>query len=72
MTMLKHEPRSFTLQRTKALHLQRVANGWLVWLAGSPHTPHHTYLYLYDNGQIERVTEGPHGEIDILTIPEGT
>lgn len=61
-------PFSFPIQTTKQLHVVRVDNGWLVWLLGSPHTPHHTYLHLFDSGRIERVTEGPHGEMHILTV----
>lgn len=62
---------SFPIQPTKFLHMRRVDNGWLVWLHGSPTTRHHTYLYLYDNGRIDRVTEGPGGDLNILTVREG-
>lgn len=51
---------------TKALAVKRVANGWLVWLNGTPATPMNTYLYLHDDGVMQRVTEGP-GRVDIQT-----
>lgn len=62
---------SFPIQPTKHLHVQRVDNGWLVWLHGSPSTAHHTYLHLFDSGRVERVTEGPGGDIRILVVTEG-
>lgn len=48
-----------TIQPTKLLTLKRVNNGWIVWIAGSPETASHAYLYLYDTGDIERIQEGP-------------
>ena len=64
-----HINHSFPIQPTRQLHVRRVADGWVVWLLGSPHTPHHTYLYLRDDGRMERVTEGG-GEIHVLHIKE--
>lgn len=61
-------PRSFTIQPTRWLHIRRVDDGWLVWLHGSPHTAHHTYLYLRDNGTVQRVTEGPGGDLHVLEV----
>jgi hypothetical protein len=58
----------FPIQPTKHLHVRRVDDGWLVWLHGTPHTKHHTYLYLYDTGQIDRVTESADGDIAILRV----
>lgn len=57
----------FPIQATKSLSVKRVDNGWLVWLAGSPETPHHTYIHLHDDGSMQRVTEGP-GEINIIDV----
>jgi hypothetical protein len=68
--MIPVSTNSFPIQPTKHLHVVQVDNGWLVWLYGSPHTKHHTYLYLYNNGRIERVTEGPGGDINILVVKE--
>ena len=57
-------------QPLRGLHYKRVDNGWLVWLNGSPHTVHNTYLYLYDTGKVQRVTEGP-AFVDIVTFNDG-
>jgi hypothetical protein len=62
---------SFPIQPTKHLHVQRVDNGWLVWLHGTPYTRHHTYLYLYDTGRVERVTESTDGDINVLVVTNG-
>ena len=61
-------PIDFPIQPTKRLHMRRVDNGWLVWLHGSPHTKHHTYLHLFDSGRIERVTESADGDLHVLVV----
>ena len=60
----------FTLpiQPTRVLHMRRVADGWLVWLLGRPNTAHHTYVYLRDDSTVQRVTEGPGGDLHIIDI----
>jgi hypothetical protein len=57
----------FTIQPTRVLSVRRVDDGWLVWIGGAPETVHHTYLYMHDDGAIERVTEGP-DVIDVLKV----
>jgi hypothetical protein len=55
---------------TKKLLFKRIADGWIVWLAGNANTHLQTYLRLHDNGNIQRITEGPDGRFDVLTIRE--
>jgi hypothetical protein len=59
---------TFPIQATRYLHVRRVDDGFLVWLLGTPHTKHHTYLYLHDNGTIQRVTESGDGDLFVLDI----
>lgn len=47
------------VQPTRVLHVRRSGDAWLLWVAGSPDTAHHTYIVLYDDGRVQRVTEGP-------------
>lgn len=55
------------VQQTRTLHIRRSSDSWLVWLSGTPETPHYTYLVLYDDGRVQRVTEGP-DELRILDV----
>lgn len=57
------------IQPTRLLTTKRVDNGWLVWIAGSPETAYHTYIHLYDTGDMERVTEGP-DTIDVVKLQQ--
>lgn len=59
---------SFPIQPTRVLRMRRVADGWLVWLLGRPDTAHHTYVYLHDTGAVQRVTEGPGGDLHVLDV----
>ncbi len=54
-------------QPIRNLHFMRVNDGWIVYLSGSRHTNHNTYLYLHDNAKVQRVTEGP-AFVDIVTF----
>lgn len=58
-----------SIQPTRLLTTKRVDNGWIVWISGSPETERCTYLYLYDNGNVERVTETPDG-VDVFRIEQ--
>ena len=58
-----------SVQQTRSLSLLRVDDGWLLWINGSPETQHSTYLYLYDTGRIQRVTEDKaSGDIRVLDV----
>lgn len=67
-TVARDITHEFPIQPTKQLAIRRVDDGWLVWLHGKPHLPHHTYLYLHDNGTAQRVTEGEGGDLYVLDV----
>jgi hypothetical protein len=44
-------------QPTRHIAVRRVADAWIVWLAGRPDLPRQTYALLYDTGRVELVHE---------------
>lgn len=60
---------SFPVQKgMKNIDLTRIADGWIIWLYGRPGTDR-TYLYLHDNGTLERVLERTDGSMEVMTLP---
>ena len=56
------------MQPTPGLKVQRMNDGWIVYIMGSPVTKHSTYLYLRHDGTCERVTINDGYEVDIVRV----
>jgi hypothetical protein len=62
---------------TKAYRIERnvrcridCIGSWCLWVHPAPDFSHGTYLKLYDNGALERVTLYPDGSEDVMLLKE--
>jgi hypothetical protein len=63
-----YDPYRFTIQRTNQLIIKQCEGGWIIWIAGTPITKHHSYLILYNDGRVEQHTIAPDGDGKIKVI----